>query len=474
MAAIRYAPCNTSDVSREPTRTTLILIVVVALCAWTADAEAQLTGPTGGAVAKPAGFDISWPFATGEQVRVTAGYSPSGGSGFHDGTNSSGGANDYYALDLVLPAYPNGGKGQPILAIESGTVVKAGWATGGWASYGQRVIIVHDFNGDGHSYTSIYCHLDVVSVTEGQTIAKGEQLGTLGGSSNGSLNGFAPHLHFALHRDSSIGGSGTGGSYGGNAVVPEPMDGYEDYVPGTIVISGNNGAPSAPCQVIPASGGVLDDQGPCFRRFGPAQYWHDESSGYMSSSVWTYTIDGSTSDNSVRWLLHLEQAGDYVVEAYVPSGFGDSTQAKYVVRHGGAEDTVTRDQSSVSNDWLPIGTFSFAAGGDQWIGLADNTGEPYTGENSTRIVFDAIRLRPTGAGDTDAGPGDPDAGSSSSSDGGTGAGFDAGDPGANDDATGSCGCRGAGGGAGSLALILLAALVAVIHRRHVLQPVRHR
>jgi murein DD-endopeptidase MepM/ murein hydrolase activator NlpD len=439
-------------------------------------AHAQLTGPVSGAVPKPAGFDISWPFTAGEEVRVTAGYSPSGGSGFHDGTNGTGSANDYYALDLVLPQHANGGKGQPILAVQSGTVVKAGWATGGWASYGQRVIIQHDWSGDGHTYVSIYCHLDTIDVIEGQVIDKGTQLGTMGGSSNGSLSGFAPHLHFALHRDSTIGGSGTGGSYGGNAVVPEPMDGYEDLAPGTIAISANS---AQPCQVLPPSGGVLDDQGPCFRRFGPAQYWNDESSGYMSSSVWTYTIDQTDPDNSVRWLLDFEQAGEYVVEAYIPAGLGQATQAKYVVRHGGTQDSVTRDQSSVSDGWLSIGSFGFAAGGDQWIELADNTGEPYTGTDSTRIVFDAIRIRPAASGGGDAGtnPGDPDAGPGGGSDGGAQPGADAGagDPGADGDVGSGCGCAGTrGNGAGSLVMILLAILAAVIHRRGVLQPVRHR
>ncbi len=41
------------------------------------------------------------------------------------------------------------------------------------------------------------------------------------------------------------------------------------------------------------------------------------------------------------------------------------------------------DQTTTPNDWLSLGTFSFAAGGDQWVSLADNTGEPYTDVNGS-------------------------------------------------------------------------------------------
>ena len=56
---------------------------------------------------------------------------------------------------------------------------------------------------------------------------------------------------------------------------------------------------------------ILEDDGPCFQRFGPVSYWHDETTGHGAHSVWTYTIDEAVPDNWVRWNLNFAQAGSY-------------------------------------------------------------------------------------------------------------------------------------------------------------------
>lgn len=441
---------------------------ILVLLGLSGTALAQTTTPVSGAVSKPADFAISLPFQAGEQVYLTSGYSPSGGSSLHDGTDRTTSANDYYAIDFTLPGYPDNGHGQPVLAIASGTVVAAGWGTVGWASYGQRVYIEHDYTGDGNHYISLYAHLDSIAVAVGDEVAQGQQIGALGGSSGGSMTGTGYHLHFALHQNSTIGGSGTGGSYGGHAVVPEPIDGYGMLGQGQTLVSDNSGGPTPPCAVIPGEGAVLDDQGPCFRRYGPASYWHDESAGYADHAVWTYTIDAVDPDNSVRWNLYFDGAGSYRVRAYVPGGLGQSTQAAYSVTHAGTTTEVVRDQSSVADGWLTLGTFEFAAGGDQYVALADNTGEPYTGTDSTRIAFDAIDVAPAGVDPSpDAGVIDsPDAGSASGPDAGVDLGADAGgeppsesDAGEDNGASGGFvgGCSTGGGGRGQLVWLLLVA-----------------
>ncbi|HMR09020.1 MAG TPA: M23 family metallopeptidase, partial [Polyangiaceae bacterium] len=159
-----------------------------------------------GGVALPAGFELSLPFQQGENVKILSGYGPNAGSSLHCRTQDTGCANDYFALDLVLPDHPNSGKGQPVLAAASGTVIAAGWGSSGWAAYGQRVYIQHDFNADGHKYTTLYAHLDSLSVTTGQKVKRGDPLGTLGQSCMGakSCSNFStPHVHFSLHRDSN-------------------------------------------------------------------------------------------------------------------------------------------------------------------------------------------------------------------------------------------------------------------------------
>ena len=436
-----------------------------------------LTPPMGGAVALPAGADMRAPIPTGYSVRVTAPYGP-GVSSFHDGTSGGTSANDYYALDFVYVGQPDGGRGLPIVAPLAGTVVRSGWATIGWASYGQRVILRHDL-GDGHVYHTLFAHLNAIdpAIVEGGQVAQGQVLGELGGSSNGSLSGFAPHLHFAMHQDSDIGGSGTGGSYGGNSVVPEPFDGVEDLALGSVLDSTNNGrvecgdghcnggetnascSEDCPkCESIPAAGRAVDDSEVCFSTGGTAGYWHQEGVGMGGRLWWTMTTATGPVDNHGTWGLAFDAAGMYLLEAYTAQPFAQSQQANYQIRHGGDVTSARIDQSAVDG-WNGIGTYFFAAGGDQWVRLDDVTGEG----DAHKIVFDAIRLSPA---DGTVPPG-PDAGPAGPGDGGLPPGLRG--PVTGRELTGAgCGCAVVGGGWPSgrgLPLLLAVGVVGVFVTR---------
>lgn len=79
------------------------------------------------------------------------------------------------------------GEGSPIYAAGSGTVVTARTNSG---SLGTYVTINH-----GNGYYTIYGHMHSRLVSEGQTVQKGQQIGTMGHT------GFATgtHLHFGLY-----------------------------------------------------------------------------------------------------------------------------------------------------------------------------------------------------------------------------------------------------------------------------------
>lgn len=81
-------------------------------------------------------------------------------------------------------------KGTPIHAATGGIVLRAGSATG----YGNVVMVTHLI--DRQVYTTVYAHLDSISVSAGQTVMPGQTVGTLG--STGWSTG--PHLHFELHK----------------------------------------------------------------------------------------------------------------------------------------------------------------------------------------------------------------------------------------------------------------------------------
>lgn len=104
--------------------------------------------------------NFSWP---------TAGYISQGYWGGHP------------AIDVA------GWLGAPVTASDAGYVVLAG---GGWNSgYGNYVIVDH-----GNGFTTLYAHLNSVFVKPGETVSRGQQVGTMGNTGNST----GPHLHFEI------------------------------------------------------------------------------------------------------------------------------------------------------------------------------------------------------------------------------------------------------------------------------------
>jgi hypothetical protein len=402
-----------------------------------------------GASYLPQEAQLLLPFPAGANIRISSGYSPSGGSSLHDGVTRTGSANDYYALDLVYDDKPENGLGEPVVAPLAGTVLLSGWASEGWANYGLRVVLSHDL-GDGATYHTVYAHLNAIdpAITEGATVTRGQRLGDLGRSCQNALscNSFsAPHLHFSVHKNASIGGSGTMGSYGGNAVVPEPFGGAEDLSQGQVIVSNNAqveicgdgvctvsednaGCPSdcPVCEGIPSQGRVIDDDDICFSRGGNSAYWYEADAGHGGHLWWTHTTDDAPPDDHAIWSLDFEEAGAYLVEAYVDDTWATAEQASYQIQAGGDVEVVVVNQGA-SSGWTELGVFEFSAGGDQWMRLDDNSGEAFALER--QIVFDAIRLTPSLETSSDAGvdPGEgEDAGPDAPPDGGSGSQPDAG------------------------------------------------
>ncbi|MFH2010283.1 MAG: GH25 family lysozyme [bacterium] len=161
----------------------------------------------------------------------------------------------------------------------------------------------------------------------------------------------------------------------------------------------------ATCESVPPQGRTIDETDLCLEWGGDPQYWRTEQAGYGGSLVWTNTV-ASQVYNYVVWHLTFDQAGTYMLEAYLPASHAESEQAQYKVTHGGTSTVVSVDQTS-EDGWTRIGDFEFAAGGNQQLLLEDLTGEP--GSTNTRLVFDAIRFTRVQPGT--GGAGTPDTGS---------------------------------------------------------------
>ncbi|GIK74769.1 MAG: hypothetical protein BroJett021_37570 [Chloroflexota bacterium] len=77
--------------------------------------------------------------------------------------------------------------GAPVTAADSGYVVLAG---GGWnGGYGNYVIIDH-----GNGFTTLYAHLNSIFVKPGETVSRGQQVGTMGNTGNST----GAHLHLEI------------------------------------------------------------------------------------------------------------------------------------------------------------------------------------------------------------------------------------------------------------------------------------
>ena len=121
---------------------------------------------------------------------------PMPGATVMDEFGSRGGA--HRGMDLVVLGNPRA----PVLAAGAGTVVTAGWNSGGFGYY---VIISHNI--DGQRVDTLYGHLryqPVVSV--GAIVSQGQQIGTKG-STGWS---YGDHLHFEVHPGGISWGSNRG------------------------------------------------------------------------------------------------------------------------------------------------------------------------------------------------------------------------------------------------------------------------
>ncbi|MEV8311397.1 LysM peptidoglycan-binding domain-containing M23 family metallopeptidase [Streptomyces flavidovirens] len=138
-----------------------------------AEAEKPVSAPAPAAAAQSAGSGFTAPVS----ASVTTPYRAAGGSwssGYHTGV-------DFAAAS-----------GTPVKAVGAGTVVSAGWS----GSYGNEVVIKHD---DGRY--SQYAHLSSLSVSSGQSVGGGTQIGLSGSTGNST----GPHLHFEIRTGPSYG-----------------------------------------------------------------------------------------------------------------------------------------------------------------------------------------------------------------------------------------------------------------------------
>jgi len=97
------------------------------------------------------------------------------------GSISQGYWGGHPAIDIA------GWTGAPVKAADSGYVALA---TGGWSGgYGNHVIVDH-----GNGFVTLYAHLNSIYVQAGESVTRGQQIGSLGNTGNST----GPHLHLEI------------------------------------------------------------------------------------------------------------------------------------------------------------------------------------------------------------------------------------------------------------------------------------
>ena len=129
----------------------------------------------GGGGGKVYSGSLTWPCPSYSRISSPYGYRThpiSGTRKFHKG------------VDIAASS------GNTVLAAASGTVVKSYFSS----SYGNYIVVSH-----GGGMMTGYAHLNRRMVSAGQSVAAGQQIGTVGSTGNST----GPHLHFEVYVNGS-------------------------------------------------------------------------------------------------------------------------------------------------------------------------------------------------------------------------------------------------------------------------------
>lgn len=133
----------------------------------------RITADTPGSSSSDSSYSggiMAWPSPTCTIITSKFGYRTRPYSGFHTG------------IDL---AKYGSAHGQPIVAANSGTVIRASW----YGGYGNCVMVDH-----GGGYVTLYAHASKLLVSKGQYVSRGQKIAEIGNTGNS----FGAHLHFEV------------------------------------------------------------------------------------------------------------------------------------------------------------------------------------------------------------------------------------------------------------------------------------
>ncbi|MEV1167278.1 M23 family metallopeptidase [Nonomuraea sp. NPDC049784] len=157
------------------------------------------------------------------------------------GNSNASSAHQSWEIDFNRGSTADADLGDTVVAAAAGTVVISAHQ-GSTNGYGNLVKIDH-----GGGWASYYAHLNTRTVSEGQSVSQGQQIGTVGNTSKPG-NNISPHLHYEVR---------LGTSYPGN-IQKAVFNGVTFGYPQQTITSKNCGNPYTPSAVCGSGYDVID------------------------------------------------------------------------------------------------------------------------------------------------------------------------------------------------------------------------
>lgn len=242
----------------------------------------------------------------------------------------------------------------------------------------------------GGTIYTVYAHLSSLSVSSGQSVSKGQQIGLIGSTGNST----GPHLHFQMEKTTQSVHPGYWTDYGQIAAYTwNPMYFIQAHTGGT-----------------PPSNDRIVNPPPLNPATASCSYaWQKVPAGSYGNAYDVYlTANAETAEQSTnyaRWTPNLPVKGLYKVKAYIgnhaagfcgmsPAPQWDTSSARYKITYSGGTKTVAVDQSPLTNEWVTIDTQCFEAGTAGSVKLPDLTYEPAL---SRTVSFSAMKFEYVGS-----------------------------------------------------------------------------
>ncbi len=136
---------------------------------------------------------------------------------------------------------------------------------------------------------------------------------------------------------------------------------------------------------------IVDNTGEAFVSGGAQERWRISTSGYGDGFLSAANLlSGQTDYVWARWQPTL-QPGRYEVFVFVPRAERATREARYWIVANGRYTLRLIDQAAGGGRWVPLGIYTFAGSGSEYVTLANISGEE---ADSTRVLWDALRWEP--------------------------------------------------------------------------------